>query len=204
MGGRGTLVFKRRQLQRQTAKRRKLSFPWWVLLFLPIFVGLGYRQARMWFTQPQAVLVLGGEPSREQFAAKFAQKHPQLPIWISSGAPQEYAEWVFNDAGVSFDRVHLDYRAVDTLTNFTTLADELQARGIRNIYLVTSDYHMRRASLIGEIVLGSRGIIFHPVKIESVPPTPEEPMAKTIRDGGRALLWVTTGYTGADLKSAQK
>ncbi|MGI0490805.1 YdcF family protein [Alkalinema pantanalense CENA528] len=203
MGGRGSLVFNRRQLQRRAAKRAKLRFPWWVL-FLPILVGLGYRQVQIWFTQPQAVLVLGGEPSREKFAAKFAQEHPQLPIWISSGAPREYAEWVFGDAGVNLDRVHLDYRAVDTLTNFTTLADELQAKGIRNIYLVTSDYHMRRASLIGEIVLGSRGIIFHPVKIESVPPKPEESMAKTIRDGGRAVLWVTTGYTGADLKATNK
>lgn len=103
---------------------------------------------------------------------------------------------VFVKAGVDPRRLHLDYEAVDTVTNFTTLVDDLQARGIKSVYLITSDYHMRRASVIGEIVLGSQGIDFKPVSVPSG--SSPEPIQKSIRDGARALIWVATGYTGAN------
>lgn len=149
---------------------------------------------------PQAVLVLGGAPEREHFAAEFARQYPNLPIWVSSGTNPEYAEWVFAEAGIAVERLHLDYRAVDTVTNFTTLADQLQAQGVRSVYLITSDYHMRRAVVIGEIVLGSRGIHFQPVPVESdrSPESPET-LNKVVRDGMRAILWVATGNTGINL-----
>lgn len=180
-------------------RRRKSRVPWWIVL-LPVLCCGSYLQLHTWLVKPQAVLVLGGETSREKFAAKFAQEHPHLPIWISSGAPREYTEWVFSEAGIALNRIHLDYRAVDTLTNFTTLVDDLKAKGITNVYLITSDYHMRRANLIGEIVLGSRGMTFRPIEIQSNPPRPEESLIKALRDGGRALIWLGTGYTGTDLK----
>jgi uncharacterized SAM-binding protein YcdF (DUF218 family) len=173
-------------------KRRLLA-----MLILPAVLWLGWYQLQALLTQPQAVLVLGGATEREKFAAQFAREHPGLPIWISSGAPQEYSEWVFSEAGVELSRLKLDYRAVDTLTNFTTLADDLKQRGIKSVYLITSAYHMRRSRLIGEIVLGSRGIHLQPVEIPSGQ-SPES-LSKTLRDGGRALVWVTTGYTGAEL-----
>ena len=53
---------------------------------------------------PQAILVLGGAPHRERFAAEFAQKHPNLPIWVSGGSNPEYAEWVFKKAGIDKHR----------------------------------------------------------------------------------------------------
>ena len=147
--------------------------------------------------QPQAILVLGGSTQREKFAAQFARQHPDIPIWISSGSPKGYAERVFAKAGVDQSRLHLDYRAVDTVTNFTTLVDELRTRSIKSIYLITSDYHMRRACVIGEIVLGSRGIDFKPVSAPSE--RSPEPIEKAIRDGARAWLWLTTGHTGAKM-----
>jgi uncharacterized SAM-binding protein YcdF (DUF218 family) len=162
---------------------------------------LGYGQLRSVMTKPQAVLVLGGEAERERYAAEFAVTHPNLPVWISSGAPREYSEWVFSEAGVDLDRLKLDYRAVDTLTNFTTLVDDLKAQGVTKVYLITSDYHMRRSRMIGEIVLGSRGIDFQPVAIPSQ--EPEESLSKAVRDGGRSLVWVTTGYTGYEVPSPE-
>jgi uncharacterized SAM-binding protein YcdF (DUF218 family) len=157
-----------------------------------------YRFLRAQFLQPQALLVLGGSERREIFAADFARSHPDLEIWVSGGSNPEYSEWVFTEAGVELDRLHLDYQAVDTVTNFTTLVDEFKARGITSIYLVTSDDHMRRACVIGEIVLGSRGISFKPM---SVPSGREpEPAIKAVRDGARAILWVMTGYTGSTFK----
>ncbi len=179
--------------------RPSLSLAVALLIGLPLTGGLGYRTLRGYLAQPQAIVILGGSTSaleREKFAAAFAREHPSLPILISSGSPKEPTEGVFAEAGVDLERLSLDYRAVDTVTNFTTIAADLQAQGIHKIYLITSDYHMRRARTIGEIVLGSRGIDLQPVSVPT--DRPQESLAKTLRDGGRAVLWVTTGHTGAD------
>ncbi|MFO8041202.1 MAG: YdcF family protein [Sodalinema sp.] len=171
------------------------------LLALMTLLGLGWGGFRLylrWSRVPQAVLVLGGSPDREVFAANFARTHPELPVWVSGGSNPEYAEWVFAEAGIPRQRFYLNYDAVDTVTNFTTLVDELRSRDIRSIYLITSDYHMRRASAIGEIVLGSRDISFRPVSIPSG--LAPEPLDKSIRDGVRALVWLATGYTGSTLR----
>jgi uncharacterized SAM-binding protein YcdF (DUF218 family) len=168
-------------------------------LVLLLLFGFGYRQVEGLWQRPQAVLVLGGAAEREQFAAEFAKQHPQLPVWVSSGSNPEYAEWLFNQAGIAPDRVHLDYRAVDTVTNFTSLADYFKTRDIRSVYVITSDYHMRRAQVIGEIVLGSRGIDFQTISVPS--DKSPEPLNKVVRDAARSVLWVMTGETGAQMAS---
>ncbi|XHX77896.1 MAG: YdcF family protein [Stenomitos frigidus ULC029] len=167
----------------------------WFFVFMLLW--LGYREVTSYFSQPQAILVLGGMPQREDFAAEFARQHPALPIWVSGGSPHEYTESVFEEAGISLTRLYIDRDAVDTVTNFTTLVDTFQARGIHSVYLITSDYHMRRARIIGELVFGSRGIDLKPVPMPSDQAT--EPLAKAIRDGARAILWLTTGRTGSSL-----
>ena len=144
-------------------------------------------------SSPEALLVLGGHEERERYAAQLAQQHPDLPIWISSGSPQAYAQEIFRNAGIKSDRLHFDYRAKDTVTNFTTLVDELKAQGIDSVYLITSENHMRRAKIIGDIVLRSRGIDFQPIAVPSQ--NPPEPMEKTLRDGARAFFWLVTGRT---------
>ncbi|TAF09405.1 MAG: YdcF family protein [Nostocales cyanobacterium] len=166
---------------------------------LPFLGWWGYKEVQKQFVHPQAVLVLGGSTKsleREKFTADFVKKHPNLPIWITGGSPPIYTKQVFTKAGVDPRRLYLDYEAVDTVTNFTTLVDDLQDRGIKSVYLITSDFHMRRACVIGEIVLGSRGIEFKAVSVPSKK-TPE-PIEKSIRDGARAILWVATGYTGVE------
>ncbi|MBD2295274.1 YdcF family protein [Anabaena sphaerica FACHB-251] len=172
---------------------------------LPLLVWWGYKEVQIRFVHPQAVLVLGGSTKRlerEKFTADFAKKHPNIPIWITGGSPPSYTKEVFAKAGVDSRRLYLDYEAVDTVTNFTTLVDDLQAKGIKSVYLITSDFHMRRACVIGEIVLGSRGIEFKAVSVPST--TAPEPIEKAIRDGARAIIWVATGYTGADKVKNQR
>ncbi|MBW3584553.1 MAG: YdcF family protein [Cyanobacteria bacterium 0813] len=188
-------------LNNRRYQRVNTSRSFWFLVGLLMACWFGYQQLKSEFQKPQALLVLGGAIEREVFAAQFALDHPELPIWVSSGSNPEFAEWVFSEAGIDPDRVHLDYRAVDTVTNFTTLVDELKAQGIESVYLITSDDHMRRAQIIGEIVLGSRGISFKPVAVPSGR-TPE-PVQKAVRDGARAILWLTTGYTGANFTQAR-
>ncbi len=173
-----------------------------LLVVITLGLWMGYNHIYHHFQAPQALLVLGGWLDREHFSAKFALQHPQLPIWVSGGSNREYSEWVFTEAGVDLGRVHLDYRAVDTVTNFTTLVDTFQSLGISNIYLITSDEHMPRALVIATIVLGSRGIGFKPVISPSN--RPPEPIDKIVRDGLRALMWMATGYTGADFNPRLK
>lgn len=181
-------------------RRRQPKSSWlklWLLGIVTLFLWEGYREVKSHVVQPEAIFVLGGDEAREHFAAELATEHPELPVWISGGAPESYTYPVFEQAGVERDRVILDYRAVDTVTNFTTLVDELKQRDIDNVYLVTSDSHMLRARVIGEIVFGSRGIT---VRAISVPSDHDpEPVGKSLRDGTRAMFWLLTGHTGDDL-----
>lgn len=158
-----------------------------------LVISQGHNLSSLWqqTPSPQAILVLGGSPAREKFAAVFASQHPKLPIFVSSGSPAEYTHYVFDQAGISRQRLHLDYKAVDTVTNFTTMLPELEAHQVKDVYLITSDFHMPRACLIGQIIFGSRGIRVHPVSIPSTQPA--EPTTKYLRDGFRSVWWAVTG-----------
>ena len=172
-----------------------------LLSLTTLTASLAYIRYQQQSLSPSVALVLGGAPERERFAAQFAKTHPAVEIWVSSGSNPEYAQWVFDEAQIPTEQWHLDYQAVDTVTNFTTLVDELEARNIDDVYLITSDYHMRRASVVAQIVLGSRGINFKPVSIPTEqPPERPETMVREVRDGARSLLWVVTGQTGSEWK----
>lgn len=102
------------------------------------------------------------------------------PVAVSPGgpAPQQY---------------QLDYRASDTVTNFTTVVDDLQRSGVRNVLLVTSSDHMDRALLVGRIIAGSRHIQLTPVTVPCGPRCVPERRSKAWRDGFRAVIWVISG-----------
>ena len=179
--------------------KRKKQKRWFVLILLLFFVGWGsYKQLKSWLVQPEMVLVLGGAEERERYAAKLAKTQPDVKVLVSSGSPEWYAQKIFQKEGIERDRVRLDYRAQDTVTNFSTLVDDLKSQGIDSVYLVTSENHMTRARVIGEIVFGSRGITLKPLAV----PTefPSESWQKSVRDGARSLLWLTTGRTGASFR----
>ncbi|MFN7872239.1 MAG: YdcF family protein [Cyanobacteriota bacterium] len=146
---------------------------------------------------PQMILVLGGDTQREVFAARLAHEDG-LPVIVSSGSNPEYANWLFREReGLAPDQVQLDYRARDTLSNFTSLVDDLRRARIRHALLVTSSDHMSRALLVGRIVAGSRGIRLTPVPVPCGQLCVVEGRRKVWGDGVRALLWV---ISGRDLK----
>ena len=146
---------------------------------------------------PQAILTLGADSVREEFTAQFAQLYPTLEIWVSSGTYPENVRKIFQAAGVPNTRVHIDRRAVDTLTNFTSLVADFKKRNFQHLYLITSEFHMPRALAIATFVLGSQGIAFTRVSVPS--DKPPESWLHILRDSGRALLWIVTGRTGASL-----
>jgi uncharacterized SAM-binding protein YcdF (DUF218 family) len=197
-----------KEAAKPVAQKRPRGFSWlWSGLCLTglLLSPLGwliYREVQNKDLKPEAIFVLGGETQREKFAASFAARHPKLPIWVSGGAPKEYARRVFANKQVDLQRVHLDYQAIDTLSNFTSLVDELKKSGIKSVYLITSDDHMTRSRLIGEVVFGSRGIAVKPVSFVSG--RSDESWEKVFLDGGRSIFWLVTGNSGNSLVKEYK
>ncbi len=183
--------------QRSQLRRSQLIWALGIALLvmwsiIPLRIAIALHQAPL----PQTILVLGGGPDREFFAAQFAQRYPQLDIWVSSGTAHDYAQGIFRQVGIADDRVHLDRRATDTVTNFTTLVPDFKQRHIQHVYLITSDFHMLRAQAIATLVFGSQGIAVTPMPLASSPGRSES-WARTLRDCGRSMLWLFTGRTGA-------
>lgn len=164
-----------------------------LLSIIPVRLAIAHYQA----PYPEAILTLGGDQDREEFTAQFAQAHPSLDIWVSSGSPPNNAREIFRATGILDQRVHLDYRAIDTVTNFTSLVQDFKSQNLRHLYLITSDFHMLRAKAIATIVLGSQGITFTPISIPSN--KLKESFFQILRDICRSILWIFTGRTGASL-----
>lgn len=186
---------RRRQGRSLLIGLRRIALVWVCLVLFqgPILLPI----IRVFYPSPQAILTLGGRWQRETYTARFALAHPTLPIWISSGLTPDKVLPMFYDLGIADNRLTLDYRAVDTVTNFTTLVADLQVRHIHHIYLITSDFHMARAEAIATIVLGSHGITFTPVPVISM--EPPESGFRIARDMIRSWLWLVIGYTGSSL-----
>ena len=177
--------------------RRKLVFQLFLLLLvlwiLPAAIApLRLALTRAVYPEPDAILVLGGGIYRDKFAIDLLERHPDLPLWVSSGSFPVYDSIV-----ISPYQIYLDNQATDTVTNFTTMVKPLQRHGVKHVYLITSDFHMRRSTAIATVVLGSHGIAFTPLSVPSQ--SPLESRTRVARDIGRSILWVMTGRTGASL-----
>jgi uncharacterized SAM-binding protein YcdF (DUF218 family) len=168
-----------------------------LLSVIPIKISIAFHQA----PQPQAIFVLGGDFDRTTYAAEVWRSHPEMDVWVSDfPAYLEQQQQLLNQWGVPIRQIRLDGRATDTVTNFTTLVDRFGVQKLQHLFLVTSDSHMRRARAIAAIVLGSRGVVVTPLPMPSK--VESESWVKVLRDGGRSVLWIVTGRTGASLNPA--
>jgi len=184
-----------------SAKFKKIFRFFLLLAIVTVLIILGSIPVKIALTQvqvphPKAILMLGGNLDRDHLTADFAQKHPNLPLWISVGY-RNRSRQIFAKANINPDRLHYNNRATDTVTNFTTMVEPLQKNDIRHVYLITSDYHMARSRAITTIVFGSRGIIITPVEVSSN--RKPETKLHIARDVVRSIIWLFTGFTGASL-----
>ena len=180
---------------RKLRPRRGRASPWGLLALL-LAGGFLWLSRGWWWPAPptpQMILVLGGDVAREREAAALAARQG-LPVVVSGGSNPEYAHWLFEQRqGLPPHQVQLDYRARDTLSNFTSLVDDLRHARIRHALLVTSSDHMGRALLVGRIVAGSRGIHLTPVPVSCGDRCQPEGRRKVWGDGLRAAVWVLSG-----------
>lgn len=178
---------------------------YWILAFvgfiltLLLIIPLRLTVAKIQAPLPQAFLTLGGDPARENFTAELARWYPSLEIWISSPPEPDKTRKVLQAADILNRRVHIDLRAVDTVTNFTTLISDFKQQHFQHLFLITSKYHMPRAKAIATLILGSQGITFTPVSGPSTQQQPKESLLRILRDVIRSIIWIFTGYTGASL-----
>lgn len=156
---------------------------------IAIKLAIAQRQA----PEPQAILVLGGGEGREEFAAQFAHKHPHLKIWVSSADYLKTSKF-FREASISQRQIICEWRAVDTVANFTYNLKHLQSNHIKHIYLITSEDHLPRAKMIASLILGSRGIAFTSVAIPSDKRIESLFLLRAITDFFHVLIWIITSY----------
>ncbi len=166
----------------------------WMLSFGPL---RPYRKALLTALPPQMVLVLGGDVDREDVGARLAREL-NLPLLVSGGSNPEYASWLVEKVGIPLDQVKLDYQAKDTLSNFTSLVDDLYLQGIQHVLVVTSEDHLSRAMLIGNVIAGSRAIRLTGISVSCFEDCNKEGFQKSLTDFVRAWTWVATGR---DLKT---
>lgn len=182
--------------RRSPAPRRRRPRPWRLGVLLVLAGSWVWLSRGWWWPSPppaQVILVLGGDVDREQHAAALARQRG-LPVVVSGGSNPEYAQWLFEQhQGLPSQQVQLDYRATDTLSNFTSLVDDLRQARVRHALLVTSSDHMDRALLVGRIVAGSRGIHLTPEPVDCAEQCLPERRRKVWGDGLRAALWVVSG-----------
>lgn len=120
----------------------------WVFGFLWFAVALPRPAAR---TRTDAVIVLTGGPGRIPHALTVLREG-LAPRLLVSGVdrevlPREFeAEYNVSPALMRCC-VTLGYRAFDTRSNAVEAGKWLQAKRARSVRLVTTDWHMRRASL---------------------------------------------------------
>ncbi|AFY54689.1 hypothetical protein Riv7116_2160 [Rivularia sp. PCC 7116] len=168
------------------------------LLILHSLIRVRLNRTLKYYPKPQAILILDGNPTRIDYAAKLAHS-VQLPIWISGNCSQlPVNKQRFKAAGIDSDKVNYDLRATDTVTHFTTLVKDFKNQDLHHVYIVTSDYHMPRSQTIATLVFGSHGLIVTSVRVPTAEGTSESPL-KILRDYLRSLLWMLTGKTGASL-----
>ncbi len=165
------------------------------------FIALGplkpYYKSTIARADPQIILVLGGDIEREHVGLRLANEL-DLPLVLSGGSNPEHANWLVEKSGIPKSLVDLDYRASDTLENFTSLVDGWVERGINHVILITSQDHFARAINVGGLIAGSRGIRLSGVAVDCYPLCKQESLKKFVIDSIRASLWVVTGK---DLKS---
>lgn len=163
---------------------------WSTLLGLHLAFNLAIALPRNAKSPVDGILVLGGSISREIYAAKLAQKQPNIPILIARGSPDPCIVWVFQKLRSPIDNVWLEICSRSTFTNFMFGLPILENWQVHKVQLITSGTHIMRAKWLAKILLGSHGIwVDLVVAPEKGVPGNSESWTKTGTDLTRSIIW---------------
>lgn len=145
------------------------------------------------------ILHLGGNSARVEKTIEVAKQNPNAYILVSSEDSCLSISEKFKEAGIASDCYIFDFHAWDTVTNFTKTYNFVRRKLATKLYVVTDQFHMRRALSIADMVY-----LWDSIEIVACPyigrTTPKESLRLIIEDTARALLWRLTGYLYADKK----
>jgi uncharacterized SAM-binding protein YcdF (DUF218 family) len=140
------------------------------------------------------ILELGGDPRRNETAARLAKEDPTALVVVSSDGPVGVAASYYS--GME-SRVFWDFHAWDTVSNFTETYRWIKAKNPKKLFVVTSSYHMKRAMAIAGPVWFGRGVDIVPVEHPSPFQKDPQPLPYMLQ----ALLWrLGFGYAGGPRK----
>jgi uncharacterized SAM-binding protein YcdF (DUF218 family) len=140
------------------------------------------------------ILHLGGNIARLEKTAELAWQHPTAQVVISSELPRSEIIRQLQLLGVNLERCHLDFKAWDTVTNFTKTLPLLRTLRARRVLVVTDQFHMRRSMAIARAAYFLRGItpIACPYKSGDLTLAEDDQLVQT--DTFRAWFWRVTGW----------
>lgn len=140
------------------------------------------------------ILELGGNAARLYKVLELAEENTSAEIIISSEGSPDHVVGLLRGAGINDDRFLLDFKAWDTVTNFTETVKLIKSFKPKNLYVVTDQFHMKRSMAIANAVYFLSGIRIIPSPYMGSEPHDPEP-GELIRDDRiRAWLWRLTGY----------
>lgn len=146
----------------------------------------------------KVILELGGNIARMDKAIELMQANPGAWLIVSSEGDPVACMQKLKDAGVDPARTMLDYKAWDTVTNFTNTKPLVESLKPDELMVVTDGFHMLRAMTIARLVY--RGASFRITPHPSSPKDHDESKKLVLLDASRALLFSLTGQTIYDQK----
>lgn len=140
------------------------------------------------------IICLGGDYHRNQTAAELAKQNPTAVVLVSSDGPVELGAPYYKDLE---SRVFWDFNAWDTISNFTETYNWIKEKDPKKLWVVTSDYHMKRSMAIAGPVWFSRNVEVIPVEHPSPYQKDPDPLIYMLR----AFLWrLGFSYSGGLIK----
>lgn len=149
------------------------------------------------------ILCLGGNKQRLDVGIELAKAHPSATLVASSfGLKRSELTKQFVGAGLKQENFRIDYAAVDTIGNFVETLPIVKPLNPEIIWIVTDDYHMRRARTIADIVYSGLG--YKLINYPCIANIPQEPSSKVNAERLQAITWKTTGLVIRDKKTLSR
>lgn len=135
-----------------------------------------------------AVLVLGGSPIRERWAAKLTRDNPSRRVLISSGSEDPCIWLIFDKARAPKTNVWMEHCSHNTFENLAFAAPILKSWGVHKVLLLTDMPQTTKALPMAKMILGASGIA---VQLQNVPNSAGLPLHHPVwLDITAAMLWV--------------